>query len=128
MATRAKPRRTPRSAIKPRRLSRQHMPEGMALSEWQIGLRRQFGREQEFTLENLGDEPLFSDFRVGNPHNGTRYRVGIRGVQAGSNRCTCGDYLTNEPGTCKHIEFVLARLERRRGARSRRAAPSRRLA
>ncbi len=75
MATRAKPRRTPRSAIKPRRLSRQHMPEGMALSEWQIGLRRQFGREQEFTLENLGDEPLFSDFRVGNPHNGTRYRI-----------------------------------------------------
>ena len=119
MATRAKPRRTPRSAIKPRRLSRQHMPEGMALSEWQIGLRRQFGREQEFTLENLGDEPLFSDFRVGNPHNGTRYRVGIRGVQAGSNRCTCGDYLTNELGTCKHIEFVLARLERRRGAKRR---------
>lgn len=111
--------RASRGAPPPHRLSRQHAPEGMALSEWQIGLRRQFGREQDFTLENIGDDPVFSDFRVGNAGSGGRYHVGIRGVEAGSNRCTCGDYLTNELGTCKHIEFVLATLERRRGAKQR---------
>ena len=109
--------RKPRSGAKPERLLRQHAPDGMALPQTQTGLRRQFGREQGFTFENLGDEPLLSDFRTGNPGSGSRYRVGIRGAQPGDNRCTCGNSLTNEPGTCKHIEFVPARLERKRGTR-----------
>ncbi|WP_068635683.1 tyrosine-type recombinase/integrase [Thauera butanivorans] len=32
--------------------------------EWQRMLWRQFGREQAFVLDNVGDEPLFSEFRV----------------------------------------------------------------
>src|SRR5690606_36432926 len=122
MATRSGSRtaaRKSRSSVKAKRLSRQHAPEDMTLPEWQIGLRRQFGREQDFILENLGDDPLFSDFRVGNPDNGTRYRVGIRGMQAGRTRCPCGAYLTNDLGTCKHIEFVLTKLKGRRGAKRR---------
>ncbi|MDR1350189.1 MAG: SWIM zinc finger domain-containing protein, partial [Zoogloeaceae bacterium] len=89
----------------------------MSLADWQRALRRQFGREQAFELENLGTEPFFSNFRVGNPHSKTSYRVAIRGKAPGDNYCTCPDYATNALGTCKHIEFVLAQLEKKRGAK-----------
>src|SRR5690349_20305924 len=36
----------------------------------------------------------------------------------GGNLCSCPDYATSELGTCKHIEFTLARLEKKRGAKS----------
>jgi hypothetical protein len=73
-------------------------------------LRRQFGREQAFELENLGDDPVFSEFSVYNPDSRRRYRVAIRGAQAGDNHCSCPDFATNDLGTCKHIEFALARI------------------
>ncbi|MFW5692803.1 MAG: DEAD/DEAH box helicase, partial [Thermoguttaceae bacterium] len=90
----------------------------MSLEQWQVELRRQFGREQEFELENLGDEPLFSDYRVTNPASGKSYRVAIRGCALGENFCSCPDYAVNTLGTCKHIEFTLARLEQKRGAKA----------
>ncbi|MBK6864840.1 MAG: DEAD/DEAH box helicase [Ideonella sp.] len=90
----------------------------MAAADWQTALRRQFGREQAFGLENMGTEPLFSDFRVSNPQGGTRYRVAIRGSAPGCNFCSCPDFATNDLGTCKHIEFTLARLARKRGAKA----------
>ena len=49
------------------RYSRLHPPAGLEPEAWQIALRRQFGREQKFALENIGDHPVFSDFRVTNP-------------------------------------------------------------
>jgi hypothetical protein len=100
------------------RLSRTHAPAGMTPVEWQRALRRQFGREQGFLLENLGSEAIFSEFRVGNPQSKTSYRVAIRGRHPGDNYCTCPDYATSELGTCKHVEFVLSRLEKKRGAKS----------
>ncbi|HRQ66489.1 MAG TPA: hypothetical protein PKZ76_16760 [Xanthomonadaceae bacterium] len=103
---------------KPPSVSRLRAPEHMSLPEWQLALRRQFGREQVFEFENMGEAPLFSDYRVRNPASGGDYRVTVRGLQAGANRCTCGDFATNELGTCKHIEFLLGRLERRRGAKA----------
>ena len=108
---------SPKPAKEPK-LSRTHAPAGLSSVEWQRGLRRQFGREQAFDLQNLGGEPFFSDFRVGNPASGSSYRVAIRGSAPGSNFCSCPDYATSELGTCKHIEFTLARLERRRGAKA----------
>jgi hypothetical protein len=86
--------------------------------DWQRGLRRQFGREQAFGLENLGGEPFFSEFRVSNPASKSSYRVAIRGLGPGDNFCACPDYATGELGTCKHIEFTLARLEKKRGAKT----------
>ena len=90
----------------------------MQADAWQRALRRQFGREQLFSLEKLGDEPLFSEYRVSNPDSGGAYRVRIRGLQPGDNQCNCPDFRTNDLGTCKHIEFVLAALERKRGAKA----------
>jgi len=87
----------------------------MPLEEWQRALRREFGREQKFELENLGDRPIFSEFAVTNPETGGSYRVAIRGTEPGDNYCSCPDFAVNTLGTCKHIEWTLARLERKRG-------------
>jgi superfamily II DNA or RNA helicase len=100
---------------KPAKLSRLHKPANMSLEEWQIALRRQFGREQNFTLKNLGEEKIFSEFEVANPQSKSSYRVHIRGPLPGDNYCSCPDFATNALGTCKHIEFTLATLERKRG-------------
>ena len=52
---------------KEQKLSRTHAPAEISPVEWQRVLRRQFGREQAFGLENIGTEPFFSEFRVSNP-------------------------------------------------------------
>lgn len=114
-------RQNPSSATKPKKepkLSRTLAPADLSPVEWQRGLRRQFGREQAFGLENLGSEPFFSEFRVSNPSSKSSYRVAIRGLGPGGNFCSCPDYATSELGTCKHLEFTLARLEKKRGARA----------
>src|SRR5260221_4990567 len=111
----------PNSTTKPNRepkLSRTHAPSDLSPWDWQRGLRRQFGREQLFGLENLSSEPFCSEFRVSNPVSKSSYRVAIRGLGPGGNFCSCPDYATSELGTCKHIEFTLARLEKKRGAKA----------
>lgn len=119
--TSATPRPAKKSARKPStepKLSRLRNPHDMSVEEWQIQLRRQFGREQSFRFENLGSEPIFSEFAVTNPESNGRYRVAIRGASVGENFCSCPDFSTNDLGTCKHIEFVLARLEAKRGGKT----------
>src|SRR5216683_539170 len=114
-------RRNLKSPTKPNKepkLLRTHAPAGLPAVDWQRGLRRQFGREQPFGLENLGSEPFFSELRVGNPVSKSSYRVDIRGVGPGGNFCSCPEYNTNDLGTCKHLEFTLARLQKKRGART----------
>lgn len=44
--------------------------------------------------------------------------MSIRGRALGQNFCTCPDFATNDLGTCKHIEFTLAKLEARRGGKA----------
>ncbi len=97
------------------KLSHLRRPPDLTPDLWQRQLRRQFGRAQKFTLQNLGEEEIFSEFRVSNPKSGGSYRLAIRGAHPGDNFCACPDFATNDLGTCKHIEFVLARIERRRG-------------
>ena len=120
--TKAPPRskRTRVRARKPveARLSRLRKPGELDASDWQVRLRRQFGREQSFELDNLGSDPVFSEFVVSNPQSQSRYRVAIRGAALGDNFCSCADFATNDLGTCKHIEFALARIESRRGAKA----------
>ncbi len=118
-------RQDPNSASKPKtkpnkeaKLSRTHAPADLSPVDWQRGLRRQFGQEQDFTLENLTGEPFFSEFRIGNPVSKSSYRVVIRGLGPGGNFCSCPDYATSELGTCKHLEFTLAQLKKKRGAKT----------
>lgn len=109
-------------------LSRQRKPEGMSLEQWQAALRREFGRSQAYQLENLGDHPVFSTFAVANPTTQRSYQVTIRPAVDGNGQshtsggadhcCTCPDFAVNTLGTCKHIEFVLGKLERRRDTKA----------
>ena len=86
------------------------------LHEEQIDIRRQRAREGRFRIENVGKKKVFSDYRVTNPQTGGQYAVAIRGMEVGENSCTCPDFKSNTLGTCKHIEFTLARLERKKDA------------
>ena len=118
MTTTSRSTQSTRKPAKAPKLSRTHPPADLAASDWQRALRRQFGHEQTFGLENVGAEPFFSEFRVSNPQSKSVYRVAVRGKQPGDNYCACADFATNELGSCKHIEFVLAALEKKRGAKT----------
>ena len=108
----AKRKKEANGQAKPRKLSRTRKPEDMTIQQWQAALRRQFGKEQNFELENIGNHLIFSEFAVTNPESGRTYRVAIRGEALGVNYCSCPDFAVNTLGTCKHIEFTLARLAR----------------
>ena len=100
-----------------KKLSPSRRPVDLDVEAWQAGLRRQYGRGQAYVLRNLGEEAIFSEFSVTNPDQGTTYRVAIRGSRPGENFCSCPDFATNALGTCKHIEFTLARLEKKRSGK-----------
>src|SRR5437588_113329 len=103
---------------KPAKLSRLYKPQNMSLEDWQVELRRQFGRDQNFKIKNLGDHSVFTEFQVINPQSQNSYRVSIRGPGLGDNFCSCPDFATNALGTCKHVEFALAYLERKRSSKT----------
>ena len=109
--------RSGKSSRKAVKITRTRKPAGMSLEDWQVALRREFGRQQKFRLVNVGQSEIFSDFNVSNPQSGRTYRASIRGGGVGENRCTCPDFAVNTLGTCKHIEFALSRLERRVGGK-----------
>jgi hypothetical protein len=108
-------RRRRRARVDTLKLSRTHPPPDATLEAWQVALRRQFGRAQRFCLQKVGTHPVVSEFRVTNPASRQTYRVAIRGGHLGDNFCSCPDFATNQLGTCKHVEFTLARLEREPG-------------
>jgi len=116
MAKRRTSRKTPKTR-KIRKISRLRKPEDMPLEQWQIALRKQFAQKQNFRLKNIGNEPIFSEFMVTNPQTNGEYRVAIRGQRLGDNYCSCPDFAVSTLGTCKHIEFVLAKLHRKRGGK-----------
>jgi superfamily II DNA or RNA helicase len=110
-------KKTTRRELKSATVSRTRKPEDMSLEEWQIVLRREFGRKQDFSYKNLGSEKFFSEFAVTNPKTLRTYRVAIRGTTPGANFCSCPDFSVNTLGTCKHIEWLLSRLEKQPGAK-----------
>ncbi len=118
MATRAKSKSRQSKKRKPKKLSRVKKPADMSLADWQVALRRQFGPEQKFRLKNIGDGEILSEFEVTNPESQGTYRVAVRGAALGENFCSCPDFAVNLLGTCKHIEFTLARLSRKRGGKA----------
>jgi len=87
-------------------------PEGMDLDRWQIGLRKQIARELKLRIQNTGNHPVFTNFKVTNPVTKKIYRVFIGGGDLGMSYCSCPDFAVNTLGTCKHIESVLHRLRR----------------
>lgn len=99
------------------KVSKTHKPQDIGLEEWQRILRKQFGEQQKFRLKNSGDHPFFSEFLLTNPETEKTYRISIRGDKPGNNFCSCPDYRINNLGTCKHIEFTLFKLKKKKGAK-----------
>src|SRR5271169_1910367 len=99
------------------KVSRTYKPEDLSLEDWQRALRKQFGEQQKFILRNNGEHPIFSEFSLTNPATGNTYKLAIRGRAAGDNYCSCPDFSVNNLGTCKHIEYTLAKLEKKPGAK-----------
>lgn len=92
------------------KLSNRFCPEGMTVEEWQVALRHEFARDNEFIVEHLDDNKIWGDYLV---HNGANhYRVAFRGVRSDKNFCSCLDFRTNGLGTCKHIEAVSLYLQK----------------
>ncbi len=100
---------------KEKKISYHRQPEEMSLASWQAGLRKQFGKNSSFIMTNLGEHPIYSDWSVKNPETGNTYEVAIRSRDDSSNFCSCMDFKTNRLGVCKHIGFVLHKLENKRG-------------
>lgn len=92
-------------------------PQALSNEAWQAVLRKEYGQRQNFKFKNTGDHPVFSDFEVANPETKKTYKVAIRSENPGLNFCSCPDFLTNTLGTCKHIEFVIHKLKKQRGAK-----------
>jgi hypothetical protein len=77
----------------------------------QIKRRRKRGMEELAKIVNQGQHPVYTTFEVTSTSERV-YTVQIRSLTERLNTCTCPDYRTNTIGTCKHIEGVLANLEK----------------
>lgn len=65
-------------------------------------------------MENIGIHPIFSDFEVFNPKTDKTYKVAVRSENPSMDFCSCPDFKINTLGTCKHIEYVLYQLKRKK--------------
>jgi len=81
------------------------------LLQEQIERRRKRGLEELAKIVNRGRHPVYSTFEVTSTSERV-YTVQIRSLTERLNTCTCPDYRTSTIGTCKHIEGVLANLEK----------------
>ena len=84
------------------RLSHLHRPKHLEPADWQRALRRQFGREQDFVLQNIGDEPVFSEFLVSNPKTRSSWRVATEGLRVGSSELLPSADVRNEHAGTYH--------------------------
>ena len=84
------------------------------MDQWQLALRRQFAEMADIKIKNLGMQEVFSDYSIYNPATKNTYKVAIRSSEPGLNFCSCMDFKTNGLGTCKHIEYVLHKINKNR--------------
>ena len=94
-----------------------YKPEDISYDDWQIWLRRQFAVEQNFNVKNIWTHEVYSDFEVINEKSKSSYKVAIRSKEIWLNFCNCLDFKINTLWTCKHIEYVLNKLNSREKTR-----------
>ena len=114
--------KTKKPARKPK-LSYTVKPEGMSLTDWQIALRRQVAKEEQFGYECVDEDNLPGEYTVTNPKTRQVYKVVYRGANSPWNYCSCMDFRTSRLHTCKHIEGLKTWLSNSRSHRVRREIP-----
>lgn len=100
---------------KQKKIPYHYKPDDLSYDEWQVALRRQYAQAQNFKINNIGEHAVYSDFELTNAETDKTYKVAIRSPDIGINFCSCPDFTINTLGTCKHIEYVLQKLRRKRG-------------
>lgn len=80
----------------------------MSIEEWQVALREEAARGEQFQITHLDENRLWGDYEVS--HDLSSYKIAFRGVLSDRNYCSCLDFRTNGLGTCKHIEAVVLKL------------------
>lgn len=101
----------------PKKIPYYRKPDDLTLDQWQIGLRKQFGQDNEFLISNIGQEKIYSDFQVTNHATNNSYKVAIRSADDSQNFCECLDFKTNRLGVCKHISATLQHLSKVHGSK-----------
>jgi superfamily II DNA or RNA helicase len=96
------------------KVSYHRKPDDLTMDQWQLALRRQFAEMADFKIKNLGMQEVFSDYSIYNPATKNTYKVAIRSSEPGLNFCSCMDFKTNGLGTCKHIEYILYKINKNR--------------
>lgn len=85
------------------------------LIEQQISERRERAQTAIARILKRPSGQSFGDYEIKSP-SGRTYRVALRGSGLFESFCSCPDFAVNTLGTCKHIEALLIKLRRRRGA------------
>ncbi|MFA6569389.1 MAG: DEAD/DEAH box helicase [Victivallales bacterium] len=78
--------------------------------EYEIRLRRHRAETEDMSIKKLdGFSGIFADYTVSrkDSEKPTSYTVELRSQDSRTNFCTCPDFKKNFLGTCKHIEKIL---------------------
>ena len=94
-------------------LSNTKKPAALSVEEWQTLLRKQIAEKSVFNITNTGEGLVYSDYTVHNPGTKNTYKVALRSADNSLNYCSCYDFKTNQLGTCKHIEAVLLKINKK---------------
>ena len=82
------------------------------LVEEQIQVRRERAPDAIRKVISRPRKGAYGDYEVQST-SGKKYRVAMRGPGVFENYCSCPDFAVNTLGTCKHIEALLLRLQKR---------------
>lgn len=112
-----------RSAPVKTRISHTHKPADMSDAEWQIILRQQIAKDENFDIRKTSDGSVFDDYKLHNSKTTNTYKVALRSEDNALNFCSCPDFKTNQLGTCKHIEAVLLKIKSKPALKKQLAVP-----
>jgi hypothetical protein len=70
---------------------------------------------EQYKIKTNDKATPWTDYLVSSEGSGKTYRVALRGKNNGDSFCSCPDFRTNRLGTCKHIMYLLRRVEKQFG-------------
>ena len=75
--------------------------------------RSQRAQSEKMRLRSLDPQNLWTDYILTSHVSGKSYRIALRGWELGESYCSCPDFRKNTLGTCKHIMYALARVNKK---------------
>ena len=75
--------------------------------------RQERAEREPMKLKSMDKSTPWTDYTITSGLSGKTYRVSLRGTEVGQSYCSCPDFRSNHLGTCKHILYALARINKR---------------